>query len=655
MFRKMKIKTKMLFGIISLVVLLITLIIGNSIRISRNLFYIEKEKDIQGAHAILINALELDTANTSNALDIAVNSVEEALISTGKLFDGDYTEIYSNIVDKIQKNNKVTATVFFLNSYKDFVRVATTVKDKDGKRAIGTTLPKDGVAYSSLIKGEIYKGKAFVVTSDYLTVYKPLFDDKQNVIGAIYSGKLMLSDYVKGFVNKSKIGTGKFTVYSKKDGTILISENKALVEEKTNIAKVIENAPDGFLTYKIGEEEKISYKMYLEEWDAYIIVEINKQEITKELDKNLFLGNLILGIVALVLSIITVILLIRLFNKPILRLANVAKQIGGGDLTVSIPIYEADDSIGIMTSSFELMRDRIKEMIKELLESSESLKNASKKLKQVSEKMLANANETSQIADKTANDAEKTANNMNSVSAAMEESTVNLTMIASAAEEMATTIHEIAENTERAGITTKEAVSSAENSHSSIIELASAAKAIGIVTETITEISEQTNLLALNATIEAARAGEAGKGFAVVANEIKELARQTASATGKIKEAIEGIQQKTEITISDIEAITSVIGKIDQIVTGIATAVEEQSITTSEIVTNVNQASQGINEINENVAETSQMTGRMSADIGVVKERSEEVSTNSQTVNSSADELTILAETLAKLISKFKI
>lgn len=94
----------------------------------------------------------------------------------------------------------------------------------------------------------------------------------------------------------------------------------------------------------------------------------------------------------------------------------------------------------------------------------------------------------------------------------------------------------------------------------------------------ITEISEQTNLLALNATIEAARAGEAGKGFAVVANEIKELARQTADATSEIKEQIEGIQGSTSGTVSEIDEILKVINDVNEIVSNIATAVEEQSL-----------------------------------------------------------------------------
>lgn len=182
-----------------------------------------------------------------------------------------------------------------------------------------------------------------------------------------------------------------------------------------------------------------------------------------------------------------------------------------------------------------------------------------------------------------------------------------------------------------------------------------AADKIGKVTEVITEISEQTNLLALNATIEAARAGEAGKGFAVVANEIKELAKQTAEATVDIKVQIEGMQDTTGATINDIQAISGVINEINEVITTIATAVEEQSAATSEISENVAQASAGISEVNENVAQSSVAVQDVSRDISEISHGASEINNSSQNVNQSAKELSRLAEQLNGLVSRFKI
>lgn len=103
--------------------------------------------------------------------------------------------------------------------------------------------------------------------------------------------------------------------------------------------------------------------------------------------------------------------------------------------------------------------------------------------------------------------------------------------------------------------------------------------------------------MALNATIEAARAGDSGKGFAVVANEIKELAQQTTNATEEIKDKIDGIQQATRTTINQIEKIATINGDIDNIVTTISAALEEQSVTTKNIAENVYQASLGVQEV----------------------------------------------------------
>src|SRR5579863_4338933 len=108
-------------------------------------------------------------------------------------------------------------------------------------------------------------------------------------------------------------------------------------------------------------------------------------------------------------------------------------------------------------------------------------------------------------------------------------------------------------------------------------------------------LAQQTNPLALNATTEAARAGEAGKGFAVVANEVKELAKQTAAATEEISQKIEAIQSDTRAAVQAIGEIGTIINQINDISNSIASAVEEQTVTTNEIGRSVSEAAQGVN------------------------------------------------------------
>jgi methyl-accepting chemotaxis protein len=178
---------------------------------------------------------------------------------------------------------------------------------------------------------------------------------------------------------------------------------------------------------------------------------------------------------------------------------------------------------------------------------------------------------------------------------------------------------------------------------------------IGKVTETIADISAQTNLLALNATIEAARAGEAGKGFAVVANEIKDLAKQTAQATGEIKERIDGIQHSTNVTVTGIKKISDIITEIDTIVSSIAVSLDEQSATMTELTSNIVQAGEGIGEVSENVAQSSMVSQQISTDISEVYNAVSEISTGTGDVRRNAEELRLLSRSLKKLIEKFKI
>lgn len=115
--------------------------------------------------------------------------------------------------------------------------------------------------------------------------------------------------------------------------------------------------------------------------------------------------------------------------------------------------------------------------------------------------------------------------------------------------------------------------------------------------ELIKSIAEQTNLLALNAAIEAARAGAAGKGFAVVADEVKELASGTQLATQEIRAKIEQIQRESTRTVDAVGKVKGFISSIADLQNSIASAVEEQSVTTEEIVRMVDIALQSADDV----------------------------------------------------------
>ncbi len=288
--------------------------------------------------------------------------------------------------------------------------------------------------------------------------------------------------------------------------------------------------------------------------------------------------------------------------------------------------------------------------VKQLKGVVELLAPSSETLLSLAGQMADNSSEVSSRSETVASASEEMSSNMNSAAASMEEMSSNIGMLASAAEEMTATIDEIAANTEKARGITSDAVSQASNASTQVGRLGESVVEIGKVLETITEISEQVNLLALNATIEAARAGDAGKGFAVVANEIKELARQTSEATEAIKGQVEDVRDSTDGTVSEIGRITDVVNDINEIVTGIASAVEEQSATANEIASNVSQASQGIGEVNENVAQSSAVSSEISRDISLVNQEIGKIAGNSGGVTERAEELSRLSQRLGDLL-----
>ncbi len=358
--------------------------------------------------------------------------------------------------------------------------------------------------------------------------------------------------------------------------------------------------------------------------------------------------------VAILLGVVMTLMLTRLISLPIVKGTVFAETLAQGDFRQRLDIQQRDEA-GQLALSMNRIADKTGSVIRAITEGMETLSSSSTELSSIAEQVVSGAEETSGRAETVATAAEEMSTNMNTVAAAIEQAATNVSIVASASEEMTGAVSEIAQNTSRASVITKSAVGDVHSASIKVDELGKAADEIGKVTEAITDISDQTNLLALNATIEAARAGDAGKGFAVVANEIKELAKQTAEATGEIKSRIEGIQGSTRSTVTQITQISTVINEIDTIVGTIATAVEEQTATTGEIASNMQQATQGLVEVAENVAQSSAVSGEIAADIAGVNQSAQEMTSAGGHVRESVRELSHLAEKLRGMSTKFKV
>jgi methyl-accepting chemotaxis protein len=239
-------------------------------------------------------------------------------------------------------------------------------------------------------------------------------------------------------------------------------------------------------------------------------------------------------------------------------------------------------------------------------------------MRNVLETLGASATQLKGTAETMASTAEETSRQASAVSAASEVASENVSTAAAATEEMAASISEISNQVQQSSQTAAEAVREAARTNETVQSLSGMAQKIGAVVELIQAIASQTNLLALNATIEAARAGEAGKGFAVVASEVKGLASQTAKATEEISTQIGAMQSSTNDAVVAIASISKTIGRMNEIASAIAAAVEQQGAATHEITRNTQEAARGTGEVSRNITGVNAAaghTGKAASDV----------------------------------------
>ncbi|HVT52325.1 MAG TPA: methyl-accepting chemotaxis protein [Dongiaceae bacterium] len=432
-------------------------------------------------------------------------------------------------------------------------------------------------------------------------------------------------------------------------------ENPALTSAKTSIAK-------GGAEFEMTDFSKALQTDVLRVFEPveigttgtpwFVMVNLPQDKILEPSHQLTLFTVIASAILVVVLSAIVAFLIRTLVVRPVGGLTKAVETLADGNTAIEIPATRRGDELGVMARAVEFFRQKLieidelrqktaaaeKESIaarrKGMLELADSFEAS---VKGVVQAVSASAVELEANAKSMSTVAEEVTRQSTAVSAATTQCSANVSTVAAASEEMSASIAEISRQVAASSDAARSAVGETDSAAQTVQELAKAAEEIGDIVRLISDIASQTNLLALNATIEAARAGDAGKGFAVVASEVKSLANQTGRAAEDITSRIHRIQSVTGSAVSAMDGVRGTIGKVEQIATTIASAVEEQSAATREISGNAGQAAAGTDEVARNVEGVRNAAGDAGSAAGQVLDASGELAKQAEALRHEVD------------------